>query len=102
MDAGSDGVSLVEDGGQDYLGGCINEVAEWDWLCPFPEFGACDDAPTGAFGRYHCFGWDSMFLWAREDSTSDDYDRNALLYSPDTGGAPNDSVWAEADVPGCD
>jgi hypothetical protein len=91
---------LVPDGDPTYNGGCVNEDAEWPDLCPYPEFGVCSSAPTGAFGRYHCYGWDSMFLWAPDDATTDNYTRNTLLFAEDTGDALNMSVWAPASPPG--
>ncbi len=105
VDPDHDGtLTLAEGTDPDYNGGCVNEDAEWPDLCPYPEFGVCSSAPTGAFGRYHCYGWDSMFLWAPDDATTDNYTRNTLFFADEDSGTDeiNMSVWAPApdDSPG--
>ncbi len=77
-------------GDPDYNGGCINEDAEYGTLCPSPEFGYCTAAPGDAYGRYRCFGWDTLFLWADDDAF---VQRSELAWAPDTGASTNMSVW---------
>ncbi len=96
-----------------YESGCINEDAEYtyagggevqSYLCPSPEYGRCTTAPTDAFGRYHCYGWDSMFLWGTESEGESPLRRNVLAWAPDP--APdlpdNMSVFGPEPGPGCD
>lgn len=81
-----------------YAGGCINEDAEYPDLCPVPEFGACPAADTSAFGRYHCYGWESLYLWADDDAIQR---RAELEWAPETGGATNMSIFNPASAPVC-
>ncbi|ACY14061.1 hypothetical protein [Haliangium ochraceum] len=78
--------------GKAYAGSCVNEDAEWDFLCPVPEFGRLTEAPLDAFGRFRCHGWDSFFLWANF-SESGEPERAALVWAPAGGEASNGSVW---------
>ena len=73
-----------------YNGGCINEDAEYANICPSPEFGYCSSADPDSFGRYRCYGWDSLFVWADDDATAT---RSELVWAPDSGDASNMSVW---------
>lgn len=81
-----------------YAGGCINEDAEYPDLCPVPEFGRCPTADTGSFGRYHCYGWDSLYLWADDDAIQR---RAELEWAPETGEATNMSIFNPASAPVC-
>jgi hypothetical protein len=76
-----------------YAGSCVNEDAEWSYVCPVPEFGRLRDAPTDAFGRYRCHGWESFFLWADAAETDLDHDRASLLWASPGQEAANGSVW---------
>ncbi|WP_428268299.1 hypothetical protein [Haliangium sp.] len=79
--------------GEDYAGSCINEDAEWEFLCPVPEFGLLLTAPLEAFGRFRCFGWESFFLWAEPGESEQDHDRSSLLWAAPGEQTPNTSVW---------
>ncbi len=80
-------------GRDSYAGSCINESAEWPYLCPSPEFADWSSTYDEAFGRYHCHGWDSQFLWADADETGARHNRAALLWAHPGQPAGNDSVW---------
>lgn len=87
---------IDNDGQQDsevYAGSCINEDAEWAYLCPAPEFGRLSQALTDAFGRFRCHGWESFFLWAEVSESGGDFDRASLVWASPGEAAPNGSVW---------
>lgn len=85
-------------GDSEYLGGCINEIAEYPALCPVPEFSRCEEPERDAFGRYPCHGWESLFLWA--DDTPD-ANRFELMWAPELGEPMNGSVLNPASEPIC-
>lgn len=83
-----------------YNGGCINEDAEYAVLCPAPEFGYCASAPSGAFGRYRCAGWDSLFVWGEDTGTGV---RSTVLWADEASGVDpiNMSTWNTEPAPSC-
>jgi hypothetical protein len=63
-----DGQPILIPATDTYNGGCINEDAQWEYLCPYPEYGWETEPPLDAYGRYHCYCWEGMFLWAPDDT----------------------------------